>query len=258
MVRSVRRPAASWAWGWALGWMAWVGPTSHAQLVLHVDPATVAWDNGVDLVVKVSLENQGGPIGIVSGMLYVDVVGTNAPLIQDIKVAGAPGSAQYVAGTFLAGGSTAGKHWTQQPLQTSDPTDPSNTVGNFQATALGVAYFTPSMFTEEIPGHASAPFAEITLRRGAGQGGSWSLNLFWSDPWALSYMDLSGGPYDPADDGKVFMGPASATVTAVPEPGAWGVATGLAMACIAWRRHNRTSGLAMCEAGGGITHRRSA
>ena len=180
---------------------------------------------------KVSLQNTGAPFDIYAGQFYAEVLDSNNQpaahvKFYDVKIAGEPGSPQYVGGTFLTGGGTAQTTWKQYPIQTSaTPVGSEQTVAELNSAQIGIGFYTDDLYAQQIP-QSSAPFAEITLRRDAGVGGNWTLNLFWgatdTTPLSLPFLTLTS--LDLA-----YFAKSSEIVSAVPEPTEWAACAGVAL-----------------------------
>ena len=204
-------------------------------LQLAVDPATLVWLPGErDATVKITLRNTGSAIDIYAGSLYVTVAGPGAPRIWDVKLAGDPGTPQYLPGTFLAG--TPANPWQQWPLQNTDPAANPAVMGAqpvsfYDSDAIQVLFdrsLGSGDATQRIPGNgAEAPFAEITLRRGdLGSAGPWTLSLFNALGPSPSFVVTRDGLGAAVPQN---MGFTTETIVLVPEPESFAVATGIAL-----------------------------
>lgn len=186
------RRAQSWGWaaslvaGISLGCMNAMAQTAEA-LRLTVDPNTLSWGAENEYTtVKVNLSNTGSPVPVYSGSLYVSVAGPGTPTIWDVKLA-SEHNALKVPGSFLVG--TPSSPWLQKPYQNADPdADPNvngaEPVSSYNTDAIQILFDRNGSSTEVIPGNATAPFAEITLRR---------TDLDATGPWTLSLVNVHLG-----------------------------------------------------------------
>lgn len=248
------QPQASLWLAWALTMAA--SPSWAQGLELSVDPTTLSWAKGQqDLTVKVNLQNKGAAFDIWAGTFYVNVTGgdpANLPTIQNVKLAGFQETSQYLNGTFLTGVSGPSftpseigqSQWTQYPLQSTDPDADASTPGlepvsSFNSSEINITFDRLGGTdgpAQTIPGNATAPFAEITLRRSGdlAAAGSWTLNLFRTvQGTAPSFFSLAAG-------GDKVMGTTSATVSVVPEPETITAVVGLVLVAFQLFRRSAT------------------
>lgn len=207
-------------------------------LQLSVDPSTLSWVVGQqDITVKVSLSNTGSAINIYGGSFYVGVTGPGNPKVWDVKLAGEPGPP---VGTFLVG-TALDNPFIQKPLQNSDPdADPTvsgaEPVSSYNTSAIQILFdmVKGTAFTQEIPGNATAPFAEVTFRRSdLNSIGPWTINLFNTQSGSSPSLVMKPGQV------QQNMSLTSATIVAVPEPEAIATLAGLAL--VAFRVLRRES-----------------
>lgn len=206
-------------------------------LQLSVDPSTLGWLEGQqDITVKVSLSNTGSAINIYGGSFYVGVTGPGNPKIWNVKLAGAPSAP---VGTFISA------PFIQTPLQNSDPDADASInpydetlspfvialapVSAYNTSAIQILFDPPGMdlIIKEIPGNATAPFAEVTFRRSdLNSMGPWTINLFNTHSGTSPSFVTKPGSV------QQNMSLTSATIVAVPEPESIAVAVGLALVAV--------------------------